>query len=133
VTNEEHYSDYKWIKVKRHTDDPHKSWEERYNVLAEHHLKETTFLINEVRSLAKQLDEVSDSEKKLVKFDRNRALFISAFIYFAGGMLIFVLAVDALVEKQIQYKCHQWVTGGMMLFGVMFSSIMTYIKWRTDK
>jgi hypothetical protein len=56
MTNKEHYSDYKWIKVKRYTDDESKSWEERYKSLDEHHLKETTFLINEVRSLADKLD-----------------------------------------------------------------------------
>lgn len=64
MTNEERYSDYKWIKVKRHTDDPSKSWEERYKVLEEHHLEETTFLINEMRALAKQLDDAQGKQKE---------------------------------------------------------------------
>lgn len=50
------YKDYKWIKVKRYTMDENKSWEERYKELDEHHVKETTFLIDEVRKLAALLD-----------------------------------------------------------------------------
>lgn len=46
---------YNWIKVKRHQDDPTKSWEERYKILENHHLKETEFLIRKVRELAARL------------------------------------------------------------------------------
>jgi len=42
---------YKWIKVKRYKDDESLSWEERYKRLNEHHIDETTFLINKVREL----------------------------------------------------------------------------------
>lgn len=51
------YDGYKWIKVKRYVDDPSLSWEERYKRLEEHHMKETTFLIEEVRNLARRLGE----------------------------------------------------------------------------
>jgi hypothetical protein len=46
---------HNWIKVKRHQDDPSKSWEDRFSVLASHHLKETEFLIAKVRELAARL------------------------------------------------------------------------------
>jgi hypothetical protein len=47
---------YKWIKVKQYKDDESLSWEERYNKLNEHHIEETTFLINKVRELAALLN-----------------------------------------------------------------------------
>lgn len=53
----EQYSDYKWIKVKKHKYDPNKSWEENYQDLDKHHLEETLFLIKEVRELAEALDD----------------------------------------------------------------------------
>lgn len=46
---------YTWIKVKRHQDDPSKSWEDRFKILEQHHLKETEFLIRKVRELAARL------------------------------------------------------------------------------
>jgi hypothetical protein len=54
----EDYSGYGWIKVKRYVDDPTLSWEDRYHKLDSHHMKETTFLINKVRELAKELQEL---------------------------------------------------------------------------
>lgn len=51
------YEGYKWIKVKKHTYDPNKTWEENYKDLQEHHVAETTFLIENIRELAKMLDE----------------------------------------------------------------------------
>ena len=56
---EEKYQGFGWIRVKRFVDDESKSWEERFKALEEHHLKETNFLIDEVRSLAKEVDEAS--------------------------------------------------------------------------
>jgi hypothetical protein len=50
------YEGYKWVKVKRHVDDPTKTWEERFRALEEHHIKETTFLVEEVRKLAAEID-----------------------------------------------------------------------------
>jgi hypothetical protein len=50
------YEGYKWVKVKRHVDDPTKTWEERFRALEEHHIKETTFLVDEVRKLAAEID-----------------------------------------------------------------------------
>lgn len=51
------YEGYGWIKVGRHRDDPALSWEERFRILEEHHLKETQFLIEEVRRPAKECDK----------------------------------------------------------------------------
>lgn len=34
------------------------AWEERYRQLDEHHVRETTFLIDEVRNLAREIDEL---------------------------------------------------------------------------
>nr|WP_294944417.1 hypothetical protein [uncultured Mucilaginibacter sp.] len=42
---------YKWIKVPKYTDDDTLSWEERYNRLNEHHITETTFLIDKIRAI----------------------------------------------------------------------------------
>lgn len=50
------YDGYGWIKVKRYVMDESLSWEERYQQLDQHHITETTFLIEEVRKLAKQLE-----------------------------------------------------------------------------
>lgn len=56
------YQGYGWIKVPRYEDDPSLSWEERYQRLEKHHLVETTFLIEEVRKLAKQVEELRRRE-----------------------------------------------------------------------
>jgi hypothetical protein len=58
---EKQYEGYGWIKVGRHRDDPTLSWEERFRVLESHHVKETQFLIEEIRRLAKECDRRSDS------------------------------------------------------------------------
>lgn len=42
---------YKWIKVPKFVDDDTLSWAERYNKLHEHHIRETSFLIEKVREL----------------------------------------------------------------------------------
>lgn len=44
---------YKWIKVPRYVDDETLSWEERYKRLNDHHIQETTFLIEKVRELVR--------------------------------------------------------------------------------
>ena len=49
---------YKWIKVKKYVMDENASWEDRYKQLEDHHLKETTFLIEKTRELAKELLEL---------------------------------------------------------------------------
>lgn len=51
------YDGYGWIKVKKYRMDSSLSWEERYYQLDAHHVEETTFLIEEVRRLAKIVDE----------------------------------------------------------------------------
>jgi hypothetical protein len=42
---------YKWIKVPKFVDNDTLSWEERYKKLDEHHIRETSFLIEKVREL----------------------------------------------------------------------------------
>lgn len=49
---------YKWVKVKRHIDDPALDPLKRLEILSDHHIKETTFLVNEVRDLAYLLEKV---------------------------------------------------------------------------
>lgn len=44
---------YKWIKVKKYVDDENLSYEERYRRLEQHHIEETTFLINKIREIVK--------------------------------------------------------------------------------
>ena len=53
IDKEEILNSYKWIKVPKYVDDITLSWEERYKRLNEHHIKETTFLIEKVREIIK--------------------------------------------------------------------------------
>lgn len=46
---------YKWIKVKKYSDDETLTWEERYKKLEEHHIEETSFLINKIREIVKDI------------------------------------------------------------------------------
>lgn len=68
MTYSEHYDGYKWVKVRTHSDEPirnedgTRNWEAMYNLLKKHHFEETIFLIEEVRKLAKLLD---DANKRL--------------------------------------------------------------------
>ena len=39
------YDGYAWIKVPRYVMDESKTWEERYRQLEDHHIQETSFLI----------------------------------------------------------------------------------------
>ena len=57
---EKRYDGIGWIKVGRHQDDPNLSWEERFLILERHHLKETEFLIEEIRRLARECDRRID-------------------------------------------------------------------------
>lgn len=50
------FNDYKWIKVKRYIKDESLSVEEQLKILEDHHIKETAFLINKVKELAKKID-----------------------------------------------------------------------------
>lgn len=57
------YSDYKWIKVKRYNGYDRKlPPDENYNKLSQHHIEETSFLIDEVRKLAALLDARDNEE-----------------------------------------------------------------------
>ncbi len=51
----ETYAGYSWIEVPRYVMDESKTWEERYAQLEQHHIQETTFLIEKVRELAAAL------------------------------------------------------------------------------
>lgn len=54
------YDGFRWIKVPKYVVDESKSWEDRYKDLEEHHIRETTFLIDKVRELAAKLAEQND-------------------------------------------------------------------------
>jgi hypothetical protein len=45
---------YKWIKVRKYVDDESLEMEERFKKLQQHHIEETTFLIDKIRELVKQ-------------------------------------------------------------------------------
>lgn len=60
IERQEILDSYKWIKVPRYIDDESLSFEERLKRLQEHHIKETTFLIEKVREL------VRDSNRQLL-------------------------------------------------------------------
>lgn len=60
-TFEQQYAGFGWIKVGRHRDDPALSWEERYKILESHHIRETQFLVDEIRRLAKECDRRCES------------------------------------------------------------------------
>jgi hypothetical protein len=47
--------DLSWIKVRRYCRDDSKSAQDQLVELEQHHLKETTFLLNKCRELAKEL------------------------------------------------------------------------------
>ena len=72
----EHYADYKWIKVKRFQLDSDATWKNNFITLEEHHLKETTFLIDEVRKLAAMIDErdkkIAESDKRIEELAKNQ-------------------------------------------------------------
>ncbi len=57
---EKRYEGFGWIKVGRHRDDPGMSWEERFRILEDHHIRETQFLIEEIRRLAKECDKLTE-------------------------------------------------------------------------
>jgi len=46
---------YKWIKVKSYKMNEQLSWEERYRELENHHIAETSFLIQKVREMVAQI------------------------------------------------------------------------------
>jgi hypothetical protein len=50
----------KWIGVKRHEDDEGLTWEERYKILHDHHVAETTFLVDKVRELTETILTVEE-------------------------------------------------------------------------
>jgi len=45
---------YKWIKVRKYVEDDSLSMEVRFKKLQEHHIEETSFLINKIRDLIRQ-------------------------------------------------------------------------------
>lgn len=54
----ESYDGHAWIKVPRYAMDESKSWEERYRELEQHHIAETTFLVEKVRELAAAVNSI---------------------------------------------------------------------------
>lgn len=45
------YKGYGWIAVKSYMMNTEKTWEDRYRDLTNHHIEETTFLIDELRKI----------------------------------------------------------------------------------
>lgn len=45
---------YKWIKVPKYIEDENLTAEEKYKNLAQHHIEETTFLIEKIRDIIKK-------------------------------------------------------------------------------
>jgi hypothetical protein len=52
MSESETYQGYAWIKVPNHAFDPQKTDRQNYDDLHEHHVAETTFLIDKLRELA---------------------------------------------------------------------------------
>ena len=57
-SNKEIQEGYSWIKVPRYKMDESLSWEERYSQLENHHIEETTFLIDMVRELSQKYEDI---------------------------------------------------------------------------
>lgn len=58
MTRTEDYEGHSWIKVRTFAFDPAVGYEANYRALLEHHQRETSFLIAEVRRLAGEVDEL---------------------------------------------------------------------------
>lgn len=70
MTLTEHYDGFKWVKVKRYNGyDANIPCDENYANLDAHHVKETTFLIDEIRKLAAMVDE---RDKKIEELSKNQ-------------------------------------------------------------
>lgn len=65
MSRSEAYKGYGWIKVQRHKDDKSLPLEDRLESLQKHHIEETTFLIDEVRKLASEIDVLKSSVSSL--------------------------------------------------------------------
>lgn len=48
-------NDVSWVAVKKHEISEEASFEHRFNTLADHHVKETLFLIRIIRNLSNQI------------------------------------------------------------------------------
>lgn len=62
------YKDYSWIKVKRFECKEGMSVEDKFEALKKHHIEETKFLIDEIRSLAAKLDNYQDMLDEYQRF-----------------------------------------------------------------
>ncbi|MFY4731157.1 hypothetical protein [Nitrospira sp. BLG_2] len=130
MTNQERYSDYKWIKVKRYTMDESKAWEERYKALDDHHIKETSFLIEEVRSLAKQLDSVEEAEQKLKKKQERADAIRSFFVMWWGFGILVMFIAKAFMDEPTQHRYSGWLLAVSLLVGAVCSFILSRIQWK---
>lgn len=132
MTNQERYSDYKWIKVKRYTMDESKTWEERYQALDDHHIKETSFLIEEVRSLAKQLDSVEEAEQKLKKKQERADAIRSFFVMWWGFGVLVMFIAKAFMDEPTQHRYSSWLLAVSLLVGAVCSFILSRIQWKKN-
>lgn len=127
MTNQEYYSDFKWIKVKRHQMDREKSWEECYKDLEQHHCVETNFLVEEVRRLAMRLDEVEKTYR--VKELKGQVASNFLVMWFMAGVII-VLFMEMLIPKEV-------LEGWMLLIplgvGAIISGFYTWSLYAAEK
>lgn len=132
MTNEELYSDYKWIKVKRYTMDEFKSWQERYNDLEEHHVKETNFLINEVRSLAKKLDSLQGRADKTQRSQDWEDIIRTFIVMWFGFGVLVAMVIQAFIDEQTRFKHNQLILSIMLAVGAIISVVFCRYKWKKE-
>ena len=58
INKDEILNSYKWIEVKRFNPDDYDTFEEKYNALDKHHIEETNFLINKIREIVKDMEDL---------------------------------------------------------------------------
>ncbi len=129
MTNEELYSDYKWIKVKRYQMDESKCWQERYKDLDEHHVKETSFLINEVRSLAKKLDELQTRANKVQRTQDWEDIIRTFIVMWFGFGVLVAMVIQAFIDEQTRFKNNQLILTIMLAVGAIVSLVFCRYKW----
>lgn len=78
MTESEKYDGYKWIKVKRATAQRAGDVDPSTKVVSEeHHVEETSFLIEEIKKLAKKLDTQSVSLRRYRRQEDQRRNYAS--------------------------------------------------------
>lgn len=74
--------------------------------------------------------EQAQAERK--RKERIGEYFRSFFLYWFGFAFLVALTIDFFIDKKTQFFYHDWIFGGMILFGLIVSSLLTYCKWKKD-